>query len=164
MVPTTKCHSHICQRCHPTSFHTAIQCLCMYNRLDACVFVWARWKYLKGIKYGCEKVTGFYTRSVNVWHLLQPPHVFNVNKVMSDINQAAKGLFDSKLRPDIQIDISHTGRLRNKLRTYRTFKHSFDASKFESLPADIGTCQPAGKCHYNKYSMTDHGVPPTGEY
>ncbi len=54
-----------------------------------------------------------------------PPLVFNVNKVMSDIGQAVKGLLDSKWRADINIEISHTGRGRTKLFTYRLFKRSF---------------------------------------
>ncbi len=69
-------------------------------------------------------------KSVNVWHLLQPPLVFNVNKVMSDIDHAVKGLLESKWRADINSEISHTGRERSKLHTYRLFKHSFGTSHY----------------------------------
>ncbi len=61
---------------------------------------------------------------------MQPPLVFNVNKVMSDIDQAVKGLLESKWSADINSEISHTGRGRNKLRTYRLFKHSFGTSHY----------------------------------
>ncbi len=56
---------------------------------------------------------------------IAPPLVFNVNKVMSDIDQAVNGLLESKWRADINSEISHTGRGRNILRTYGLFKHSF---------------------------------------
>ncbi len=68
--------------------------------------------------------------SVNVWHLWQPPLVCNVNKVMSDIDQAMKGLLESKWRGDINSEISYTRRGRNKLHTYRLFKCSFGASHY----------------------------------
>ncbi len=55
---------------------------------------------------------------------------FNVNKVMSDIDQAVKGLLESKRRADINSEINHTGRGRNKLCTYRLFKHSFGKSHY----------------------------------
>ncbi len=61
------------------------------TRLNACVFVWARQKALGGMKSQCKKVIDFY-KSVNVWHLLQPPLVFNMNKVMSDIDQGSERL------------------------------------------------------------------------
>ncbi len=67
------------------------------------------------------KVIDFY-KCVNVWHLLQPHLVFNVNKVMNDIDQAVKGLLERKWRVDINSEISHRG--RNKLSTYRLFKRS----------------------------------------
>ncbi len=57
-------------------------------------------------KVTARKVIDFY-KSVNVWHLLQPPLVFNVNKAMSDIDQAVKGLLESKWRADINSEISH---------------------------------------------------------
>ncbi len=94
------------------------------TRLNARVFVLVRRKALGGIKSHCKKVIDFY-KSVYVWHLLQPPIVFIVNKVMSNIDQAVKGLLESKWGADINREISHTGRGRNKLRTYRLFKHSF---------------------------------------
>ncbi len=61
---------------------------------------------------------------------MQPPLVFNVNKVMSDIDQAVKDLLESKWRADINSEISHTGRGRNKLHTYRLFKLSFGTSHY----------------------------------
>ncbi len=61
---------------------------------------------------------------------IAPPLVFNVNKVMSDIDHAVKGLLESKWRADINSEISHTGRGRNKLRTYRLFKCSFGTSHY----------------------------------
>ncbi len=60
------------------------------TKFNARVFVWARQKALGAIKSQCKKVIDFY-KSVNVWHLLQPPLVFNVTKVISDIDQAVKG-------------------------------------------------------------------------
>ncbi len=99
------------------------------TRLNARVFGWARRKALGGIKSHCKKMIDFY-KSVNVWHLLQPPLVFNVNKVMSDIDQAVKDLLESKRRADINSEISHTGRERNKLRTYILFKRSFGTSHY----------------------------------
>ncbi len=99
------------------------------TRLNAHVFVWARQKALGGNKSHCKKMIDFY-KSVNVWHLLQPPLVFNVNKMMTDIDQAVKGLLESKWRVDINSEINHTGGGRNKLRTYRLFKHSFGTSPY----------------------------------
>ncbi len=86
------------------------------TRLNARVFVWARRKALGGIKSHCKKMIDFY-KSVNVWHLLQPPLVFSVNKVMSDKYQAVKGLLESKWRADINSEISHMGRGKNKFHT-----------------------------------------------
>ncbi len=61
---------------------------------------------------------------------MQPPLVFNVNKVMIDIDQAVKGLLENKWRADINSEISRMGRGRNKLRTYRLFKCSFGTSHY----------------------------------
>ncbi len=99
------------------------------TRLNAHMFVSARRKALGGIKSHCKKVIDFY-KNVNVWHLLQPPLIFNVNKVMSDKDQAVKVLLKSKWRVDINGEIIHTRRGRNKLRTYRLFKHSFGTSHY----------------------------------
>ncbi len=49
---------------------------------------------------------------------------------MSDTDQAVKGLLESKWRADINSKISHTGRGRNKLCTYRLFKRSFGTSHY----------------------------------
>ncbi len=49
---------------------------------------------------------------------------------MSDIDQAVKGLLESQWRADINSEISHTGRGKNKLRTYRLFKCSFGTSHY----------------------------------
>ncbi len=86
-------------------------------------------KALRGIESHCKKVIDFY-KSVNLWHLLQPPLGFNVNKVMSDIDQAVKDLLESKWRAYINSKISHMWKGRNKLRTYRLFKHSFGTSYY----------------------------------
>ncbi len=53
---------------------------------------------------------------------------FNVNKVMSDIDQTVKGLLESKWRADI--NSVNSGRGRNKLHTYRFFKYSFGISYY----------------------------------
>ncbi len=50
--------------------------------------------------------------------------------MMSDIDQAVKGLLESYWRADINSEISHTGRGRDKIRTYRLFKHSFGTSHY----------------------------------
>ncbi len=47
---------------------------------------------------------------------------------MTDIDQAVKGLLESKWRADINSEISHTGRGKNNLCTHRLSKHSFDTS------------------------------------
>ncbi len=49
---------------------------------------------------------------------------------MSDIDQAVKGLLESKWRADINSEISNTGRGRNKLRTCWLFKRSFGTSHY----------------------------------
>ncbi len=98
---------------------------------------------------------------VNVWHLLQYPHVFNVNKVMSDIDQAVKHLLENKWRTDINSEISHIGRGRNKLRIYRLFKHSFG-------PSDYLTNIHLTPAHYSVMPKMRCGVAPvcleTGRY
>ncbi len=84
------------------------------------VYLWARRKALGGTKSHCKKVIDFY-KSVNVWHLLHPLLFL----MMIDIDQAVKALLESKWRADINSEISHTARGRNKSRTYRLFEHSF---------------------------------------
>ncbi len=49
---------------------------------------------------------------------------------MSDVDQAVKGLLESKGGADINSEISNTGRGRNKLCTYRLLKHSFGTSHY----------------------------------
>ncbi len=102
------------------------------TRLNARVIVWARRKALGGTKSHCTKVIDF-CKSVNVWHLLQPPLVFNVNKVMNDIDQTVQGLLESKWRADINSEISHTGRGRNKLHTYRLLNAVFGTSHYLTI-------------------------------
>ncbi len=64
---------------------------------------------LEGIKSGCKKVIDF-SKSVNVWYLLQPPRVFHVNKGMSDINKAVQGMLEIKWRTEMRLGIKGEGK------------------------------------------------------
>ena len=99
------------------------------TRLNARVFVWARRKALGGVKSGCKKIIDFY-KGLDVWNTLQPPHVFDIDSAIINVDCVMTSHFENQWLMDVCREEGITGRGRNKLRTYRLFKTSFGTSHY----------------------------------
>lgn len=100
------------------------------TRLNQRVFAWARRNALIGTCNNSYKVIHF-LRVVELEHIIENNIIRRERQTLKrEINEKLESYYISQWKDDINRETAKCGRGKNKLRTYRMFKHSYETESY----------------------------------
>jgi hypothetical protein len=116
------------------------------SRLNNKVFSWAYHKAREGKKTAVFHIMKFYS-DTHMDHLCNINNVLNFHTMKEDVNLVLSEYYESLWYTKISRELAINGQGRNKLRTYRTFKQSFETEPYVQLILSRKQRQALSKFH-----------------
>jgi hypothetical protein len=94
----------------------------MENRLNKCVFTWAKQVNVKNWSHRTKS----FLQDINMHHLIREDHTKNISTLVQDMNIVLHEMYEVKWWAAVNRHEDIRGNGHNKLRTYRTFKQGYE--------------------------------------